>query len=195
MLDSSGHVKVVDFGLACEVQGEECPMSPMGSLIYMAPELLVERVGGRHTDWWAVGILAYELMTGCSPWSSILDKKVIKREIQGTRVMPSSRMSNNAGKFISSLLVHDRKKRLGSKSPSELRNSPFFNSIDWDATEKLQAPPAFVPEAVCTSPADRDAALDMYIDGGNRPASWFAGLEVVDSKPPCQIRTKFKRET
>ena len=75
MLDSSGHVKVVDFGLACELQGEECPMSPMGSLIYMAPELLVERVGGRHTDWWAVGILAYELITGRSPWSTFRTRR------------------------------------------------------------------------------------------------------------------------
>ena len=189
MLDSSGHVKVVDFGLACELQGDECPMSPMGSLIYMAPELLSERVGGCHTDWWAVGVLAYELMTGRSPWSSISDKKVIKREIMGTRVMPPSRVSFNAGKFISSLLVHDRKKRLGSKSPSEIRNSAFFKSIDWDATEKLQAPPALVPEAVCTSQADRDAALDMYIKGGNREsksqATWYAGLE-MGVKPPCQ---------
>ena len=64
MLDQWGHVKLVDFGLAHKIEGEEVPMSPMGSLIYMAPELLRDRVGGRHTDWWAVGILAYEITTG-----------------------------------------------------------------------------------------------------------------------------------
>lgn len=51
MLDARGHVKLVDFGLACALTAEEGPMSPTGSLIYMAPELLSHSRGGRHTDW------------------------------------------------------------------------------------------------------------------------------------------------
>jgi serine/threonine protein kinase len=51
MLDARGHVKLVDFGLACALTAEEAPMSPTGSLIYMAPEMLRDAVGGRHTDW------------------------------------------------------------------------------------------------------------------------------------------------
>ena len=41
-------------------------MSPTGSLIYMAPELLEHCLGGRHTDWWALGVLSHELITGSS---------------------------------------------------------------------------------------------------------------------------------
>ena len=49
MLDSSGHVKLVDFGLACSADEET--VSRNGSLIYMAPELLRDQTGGRFTDW------------------------------------------------------------------------------------------------------------------------------------------------
>ena len=51
MLDGAGHVKLIDFGLACELRGFEEPVSPTGSLIYMAPEMIRDNMGGRHTDW------------------------------------------------------------------------------------------------------------------------------------------------
>ena len=51
-------------------------MSATGSLIYMAPELLEHCLGGRHTDWWALGVLSHELITGRVPWSSLTNKKV-----------------------------------------------------------------------------------------------------------------------
>ena len=55
---------------------QRVPLSLTGSLIYMPPELLRDQLGGRHTDWWALGVLAHELMTGRTPWSSLSNKKV-----------------------------------------------------------------------------------------------------------------------
>ena len=78
MLNAAGHVKLIDFGLARDVPQLDEPLSPSGSLIYMAPELLRESQGGRHTDWWAVGVLAHELLTGRTPWSSLTDKALIQ---------------------------------------------------------------------------------------------------------------------
>jgi len=196
MLDARGHIKLVDFGLACPLNGAESPMSPMGSLIYMAPELLYQKVGGRHTDWWAVGILAFELLTGHSPWSSITDTAVIKREIKDVRVMPPRGVSPRAGGFICSLLKQDRARRLGTHSDYELNQAPFFASIDWTAMSRQETAPAFIPAAVSTSASDRDGALRLYTSGrgaGRTPASkaasgapWFAGLDVVESKPRCK---------
>ena len=112
MLDSRGHVKLIDFGLVFELKhGKDLkqgslgePMSPTGSLIYMAPELLQFRMGGRHTDWWALGVLAHELMTGRTPWSSLANKKTIQKEITGMRVAPPAGLSPTAGMLICSLL-------------------------------------------------------------------------------------------
>jgi serine/threonine protein kinase len=52
MLDARGHVKLIDFGLAVEVRLDDESVSPTGSLIYMAPEMIRDHSGGRHTDWY-----------------------------------------------------------------------------------------------------------------------------------------------
>ena len=126
------------------------PMSPTGSLIYMAPELLRDKVGGRCTDWWALGVVSYELLTGRSPWSSLTDKKQIRREIlldltssdQDSNEQTDSRVrlpecvhpvSAAAEGFVSSLLRRRHAARLGSRSDDELLGSPFFAGLDWRA--------------------------------------------------------------
>ena len=191
MLDARGHVKLVDYGLAIEFKGDEheMPMSPMGSLIYMAPELLSDRTGGRHTDWWAVGILAYEIMTGRSPWSSLSDKKLVRHEIKTVKVMPPRRLSATAGKFICSLLHHDRTKRLGSKDDMELNESSFFGNIDWALANAQESPPAFVPGVASTFERDRQEAMAAYLEkskqGKTSEQRWTLGLEMVDLPPAC----------
>jgi len=92
MLDKNGHIKLIDFGTVFKLTPTSSSSSssslsashnnmhsqqvlPRGSLIYLAPELLKDKIGGRHTDWWAYGIVAYELLTGCTPWSSLTNRK------------------------------------------------------------------------------------------------------------------------
>ena len=191
MVDANGHVKLVDFGLACAFDAEEMPLSPMGSLIYMAPELLTHNVGGRHTDWWAMGILAHELMTLRTPWSSLDEKQIIKQEIQKARVMPPRRLSVRAGMFIARLLTHDPKKRLGSANDQDVCAAPLFKYVDWEAMARGETEPAFKPSAVNSVPKDREAALEMYLNGASRfeaTHDWSCGLHQIDARPkfvPC----------
>ena len=186
MLDQWGHVKLVDFGLAHKIEGEEVPMSPMGSLIYMAPELLRDRVGGRHTDWWAVGILAYEITTGRSPWSSLSDKKKVRKEIQTVKVMPPRRLAPATGQFICSLLQQDSSRRLGFSDDSEVSMASFFRGIDWVATAAQTNAPAFLPGPVNTFERDRSEAIESYLNRGQDEVikvPWSMGLEMVTSQP------------
>ena len=191
MLDRHGHIKIVDFGLAVQIKAESTPLSPTGSLIYMAPELL-SGLGGRHTDWWAVGVLAFELMTGRSPWSSSSDKKIIKNEIMNSRVMPPSKLSPQAGSLIVNFLAHDVFKRLGTKSEDDILRQAFFKDVDWAATEKQETSPAFVPPVVATAQQDREDALSAYMASGGGAVraragagdqSWSLGLQNVLSRP------------
>lgn len=135
-LDSSGHVKLIDMGLAKELPKprvlgdfQSVPLSLTGSLIYTPPELLLHQTGGRHTDWWAHGVMAHELLTGRTPWSSHNDKKRIRREIKTLHVGPPPYLSPRASNLVCSLLQHDPKKRLGTYQAA--RSSSFFEALDW----------------------------------------------------------------
>jgi len=81
MVGNDGHIKLIDYGLSVTIKNQIEKMSAMGSLVYMAPELLRDKLGGRHTDWWSYGILAYELCFGYTPWSSLDNYKIIKKDI------------------------------------------------------------------------------------------------------------------
>jgi len=184
MLDAQGHVKLVDFGLAVEIHGDVEPLSPTGSFIYMAPEMIKERQGGRVTDWWALGVLAYALLTGRTPWSSLTDKEIIRKEIQTLKVAPPRRLSPPAGQLVCALMTQDHRKRLGAKQDSDIRKAPFFQSIDWDATLKKEADPAFLPGSSNVTERDNRGAMDAYAktvlnnqEGADAPeGSWYMGL-------------------
>mmetsp|Transcript_49411 Transcript_49411/g.63391 ORF Transcript_49411/g.63391 Transcript_49411/m.63391 type:complete len:703 (+) Transcript_49411:99-2207(+) len=185
MLDAQGHVKLIDFGLSQEIVEEEEPMSPIGSLIYMAPELLVKGTGGRHTDWWALGVLAHEMMTGRSPWSSLTDKKLIKKQIKSMKIQPPDILSKGASDFICNLLTQDMNHRLGTKNSNYVKNASFFhNKIDWDKQENGLAPSAFKPPEIAFIKSECDNALSMYKGSDCTDANWELGVEEVKTLPP-----------
>ena len=90
MLDARGFVKLVDFGLAKEKVrlAFDDPVSPCGSAMYVAPEVLGFQ-GGFMIDWWSLGVLVYELLTGSPPWNT----KV--RRYMGNKLMEQLRKSES----------------------------------------------------------------------------------------------------
>jgi serine/threonine protein kinase len=195
MLGADGHVKLVDYGLCCEVREEDgAPMSPVGSLIYMAPELLRESVGGRFTDWWALGVLAHELLTGRSPWSTLSDKKQIKREIVGAPVeSPLEGMSLQASDLVAALMRKDRRARLGYADSRQVLAHPFFSSkLNMGALERGETPPARISAGASAAEVDkeleldRDEALEEYrtMERG-KIADWGMKLTKVRQHPKC----------
>jgi serine/threonine protein kinase len=177
MLDHTGHVKIIDFGVSSPLSVEgDCSSSAQqleheqslvgcGTLSYTSPEMIMHRKGGRHTDWWALGVVAYEVLTGTCPWSySSNDVNALKNEIINKLVTPPMYLKVNTTMFIHSLLNKDFKKRLGTKTDEEIKEAPFFDGINWEAMKNLQHTPAFV---VDTSRAnvdlgDRKRSLELY---------------------------------
>jgi hypothetical protein len=152
-----------------------------------------------------VGVLAHELLTGRTPWSSLTDKEVIRREIKTMRVAPPLRLSPPAGALVCALLSPDRAKRLGTRADADLQSAKFFASVDWAAVAAQQAPPALAVGADCVAPRDRDAALAAYqarhqalhlqqqqhasgpgsggSGAGPTQGPWYLGLPVVEEHP------------
>jgi tRNA A-37 threonylcarbamoyl transferase component Bud32 len=73
LLDSEGHVKITDFGLAkgnlSDAEGQRTN-SFIGTMEYMAPEIIAGKGHGKAVDWWSVGILLYEMLCGMPPFRS-----------------------------------------------------------------------------------------------------------------------------
>jgi len=151
MLDEEGHVKLVDFGLSKEgvSAAYEQPLSPCGSILYLAPELL-EMTGGTSVDWWTMGILMHEMLTGKSPWKSETQNAVLN-ELRGkTPVKLSKELSSRAAAIISGLVTRNPRKRLGSRGAGELKKHPFFlprlkQASDWKKLLKRGFPPPIRP--------------------------------------------------
>jgi serine/threonine protein kinase len=132
MIDANGHIKLADFGSSLEIEEEIGSYRVAGSLCYLAPELLCsEKLGGKFNDWWAYGVLAHELLTGDSPWSSLTDGDLIKNEILNKEVMISAQclLSKQACEFITSLLCKDFRYRLGTNSSTDIKENDFFGEL------------------------------------------------------------------
>jgi serine/threonine protein kinase len=158
-----------------------------GSLLNMAPELLGppntknnnggggQKIGGRFSDWWGLGLVAHELLTGKPPWSADLtdDPQQVRSDIKHMRVRAPLGVSKQAGKFVVGLLRKARRLRLGYQSDTEVLSCSFFEGLDWEAMERGETRPAFVPgnNACCVWPEDAAGALHMYrdvISGGGK---------------------------
>ena len=70
LIDADGYIKLTDFGLAKIIEPEAQTNSYCGTLEYMAPEILKDQGHSFQVDWWALGILTYEMIVGFTPYST-----------------------------------------------------------------------------------------------------------------------------
>ncbi|XP_059497641.1 ribosomal protein S6 kinase alpha-5-like isoform X2 [Stegostoma tigrinum] len=153
LLDSEGHVVLTDFGLSKEfLTDEERTYSFCGTIEYMAPEIIRGSKSGHgmSVDWWSLGILLFELLTGASPFTLEGEKnsqgEVSRRILQADPPIPSE-ISPAGRDLIQKLLIKDPKKRLGSgpKGASEIKRHSFFRGINWEDLVAKRIPAPFKP--------------------------------------------------
>lgn len=146
LLDGEGHVKLVDFGLAKEgVEDAAMGASSLcGTPEYLSPEVLDRQGHGTAVDWWNLGMVAYEMLTGLPPWYTTNREKLFQAIRSAPLKFPMS-VNRTAALFIQALLNRNPLQRLGANGGAEVRAHPFFATIDWDALYNRQISPPFNP--------------------------------------------------
>ena len=86
MIDEKGYLKLIDFGLAKIVKNNEVTMSFCGTPEYLAPEMVVGKGHGKAVDWWAVGVLIYEMLIGITPFYN-RSRNMMLLKIQSSKII------------------------------------------------------------------------------------------------------------
>ncbi|CCI47939.1 unnamed protein product [Albugo candida] len=148
VMDLDGHCLLTDFGISKEgIKDHTSANTFCGSPMYLAPEMLSRSGHGFALDWYSVGALLFELLTGLPPFYTNDKKQLFHNILRGHLVIPDY-LSPNARDLIQRLLHRDPAQRLGSGKlgDAEIFEHPFFSVIDWEKLRKRELAPPFRPK-------------------------------------------------
>ena len=159
LIDGDGYVKVVDFGLA--KLGSSKTFTLCGTPEYLAPEI-ISNVG--HTlavDWWALGVIVFELLVGRPPFVAEKDPMSIYKQILAAKLPPPRKgapsLSRDSLSFVRQLCLKQPSNRLGCRrrGAEDVRCHPFLARINRRRLEKKLLQPPCIPQL--TGPLDASA--------------------------------------
>jgi len=180
LLDARGHIKLTDFGLSKEgiSSSSSGAYSFCGTPEYLAPEILNRHGHGRAVDWWSLGALLYEMLTGLPPFycrdREKLFEKIRKSELTYPRYLSACCIT-----LLRGLLTRDPRRRLGSgpKDSKEIKCHVFFQDIDWNKLSKGEIPPPWDPQLINsldTSQFDMEfTSMPIFSPGSFQPRGGF----------------------
>ncbi|KAG8448943.1 hypothetical protein GDO86_015855 [Hymenochirus boettgeri] len=127
LLGDNGAVYLTYFGQWREVENSYCPEA--AELLYVAPELLGVSTVNEACDWWSLGVLLYEMLTGQSLYNSLTSGVNAHMQLP----LPDT-LSSAAISFLTELLCYDPERRLGSGpgGVQKIKSHPFFHGIQWN---------------------------------------------------------------
>ena len=140
MLDVEGHAHLVDFGLCKRVEKRMRRWSTGGSVEYLSPEVFESGKYDASVDWWSLGVVLWEMLSGGVPTNGVLEKPWY--------------MSMGAFNVCYRLMERDARRRLGACGSEEVKRHPFFGSVDWEAMRERRVKPPFVAQSGCDEVSD-----------------------------------------
>jgi serum/glucocorticoid-regulated kinase 2 len=141
LIDSEGHVRLADFGLAKEkVTDNKIAQSFCGSPAYLAPEMVNRRGVGKSADIYGIGAVLYEMISGTPPFYAH-DLNTMYNNISKNKLMLHDIFSDELKDILKLLLNKDPKNRIGVNSKDEIKKHPFFADIDWDSLYRREIEP------------------------------------------------------
>ncbi len=134
MLDSQGHIVLIDFGLAkTDIKYKfKGGTSFCGSIAYLAPEMALKCGHGQILDYYLYGVLIYELIFGIPPFYND-NKETMLQNILSQPVHFPKKVSSELKSLLKGLLEKNPTRRLGNlKGISDVKQHKWFKNINWD---------------------------------------------------------------
>ncbi|VVT55439.1 uncharacterized protein SAPINGB_P004597 [Magnusiomyces paraingens] len=137
LLDKEGHLVLTDFGLSkVATDSDSSCKTILGTPEYMAPEILQGEEYDYAVDWWSLGAVAYDLLTGNPPFPGNDYKSILQKIWRTKRIDFPFYLTRDAQHLISRFLTRDPKKRMGYKDIDYIKKHSFFSAIDWEKLER-----------------------------------------------------------
>jgi tRNA A-37 threonylcarbamoyl transferase component Bud32 len=145
VMDTSGYVKLVDFGLAKQLLSGKT-WTLCGTPDYLAPEIILNEGHDLAVDYWALGVLIFEMVVGAPPFYAEDPMEVYEKILSGNPAMPSF-FTRNLSDLIKKLLRSQQGKRLGNTrgGTAAVVKHKWFSSFNWASIETGEMKAPFVP--------------------------------------------------
>ncbi|MED6278092.1 Ribosomal protein S6 kinase beta-2 [Characodon lateralis] len=148
MLCQQGHIKLTDFGLSKEsIHDGSITHTFCGTIEYMAPEILTRLGHNRAVDWWSLGALMHDMLTGSPPFTAENRKKTIDKILKCKVNLPPY-LTIDARDLIKKLLKKNPAQRIGSGKgdAADIQKHPFFRHISWEELLNKNVEPPYKPQ-------------------------------------------------
>ncbi|KAF3932256.1 Phototropin-1 [Dactylella cylindrospora] len=154
LLTLDGHIKIGDYGLCKEEMWYGSTTSTFcGTPEFMAPEILLDKRYGRAVDWWAFGVLIYQMLLQQSPFRGEDEDEIYDAILSDEPLYPIH-MPRDSVSILQKLLTREPDLRLGSgpTDAQEIMSHAFFRNVNWDDIYHKRVPAPFLPQI--SSPTD-----------------------------------------
>ncbi|KXS10769.1 Pkinase-domain-containing protein [Gonapodya prolifera JEL478] len=144
LIGADGHIKITDFGFGKKVP--DVTWTLCGTPDYLAPEIIQAKGYGKAVDWYALGILIFEMLAGYPPFYDEDHFKLYEKILAGKVKWPSH-FDPNAKDLLKKLLTADLSKRYGNlrNGTADIMNHKWFAGLEWDKLIKKQIPAPWLP--------------------------------------------------
>ncbi|KAJ1910975.1 Serine/threonine-protein kinase Sgk2, partial [Mycoemilia scoparia] len=150
LLDARGHLRIVDFGLAKEIPNdiEDGKTSTFcGTPEYLAPEVIQRQSYGKEVDWYCLGAVLYEMLTGLPPFYTTDATEMYRRILYEPLRFPPH-VGTLSRDFVTRLMERHPARRLGHGvlGTENIKAHMFYYGIDWGKVYRMEYQPPFIPD-------------------------------------------------